>query len=352
NAETLEPPATLAQPHTTGTVTRQPAVIILESPTNPLATVAQPTNPLATVTQPTNPLATVFPPDANEIVTGQPSAVTSHIDVTARASSGAPKGPSSSSSLENSRPPPSSSPGTTRRDTSIKSSSLTPPPPTTTVTAAKGSVNTSLTAGAKAGIAIGAIFGCLIVCMLCVLIYRKRRQSTTPQKAPPDSTASELDPRLDQPAIGELSDKNRSSNIAELDHTSIYEAPNDTKMADREAAKLSSATTEGNPETQSSPLSPRNTQDERYRLGRSLTMPMPLKPETEPVPKEKYPRSSLQDALASGSSDMDSVSLARLKEEEQRLEKEIATVERLANLRAQRDAVREQIRGMQNEKGH
>lgn len=76
------------------------------------------------------------------------------------------------------------------------------------------------------------------------------------------------------------------------------------------------------------------------------------KPETEPVPEENPLRSSLQDALAPESSDMDNESLARLKEEEQRLEKEIATVERLTNLRAQRDAVRERIRDMQNKKDH
>ncbi|KAL9038892.1 MAG: hypothetical protein Q9214_005099, partial [Letrouitia sp. 1 TL-2023] len=252
--------------------------------------------------------------NANGVVTGQPSAVTTRIKSTAGAGGGT-------------------------SDTSIKSiKSLTSRPSATSITTAKESKNTSLAIGAKAGIAIGAILGCLIICIIGFLTFRQRRQWTTRQKAPENSTTSEFDPGLGQPAIGELSGKRRSSNVPELDHVSIYEAPNNTSMADREAAELSSANIAGNPETQTSPLSLCNNQDRRYQLDHSPKTPMLPKLETEPVPEEIHLRSSFQDGLAPGTSDMDSESLARLKEEEQRLEKEIATVERLTNLRAQRNA--------------
>ncbi|KAI4161899.1 MAG: hypothetical protein LQ342_004465 [Letrouitia transgressa] len=282
--------------------------------------------PVPATSQPPNDSVAAFPTQPN-VVTEQPSAVTTRIERTIRASGG-----------------PS--------DTSIKSTSQTSHPSATSITTAKGSKNTSLAAGAKTGIAIGAIFGFLILCILCILACRQRWQWTTRRKAPLDPTTSEFDRGLDQPAIGELSGKRRSSNVPELDHVSIHEAPNDISIADLEVAELSSATIAGNQETRTSLLSLRNNKDRHYRLDHSTQTPMLPKPETEPVPEENPLRSSLQDALAPESSDMDNESLARLKEEEQRLEKEIATVERLTNLRAQRDAVRERIRDMQNKKDH
>ncbi|KAL8798351.1 MAG: hypothetical protein Q9182_006739 [Xanthomendoza sp. 2 TL-2023] len=226
---------------------------------------------------------------------------------------------------------------------------------------------TGLSDASKAGIGVGVAFAVFVVCGILYLLYRRKRRARQLQPFNNDNAVDQLKPGSTEPQVTELRDDGKSldpppaypygKTAPQLATGSLPDSnlqnPSESESRDQPIfpSTDSSKGSNANFYPQSSKQHQHEISHPTQHNPNNTIPPLPHPPEIDGTSLHEAPASPPQptDGVPStkpSSYGTDPDHLSKLEQEERRLQDDIAQIERLEQLKAERDEVRRKIREM------